>query len=86
MWLPILAGYIDDFVEGRLLGREPRIPLEGLKVSRKPMYVSCEKAIRELGMPQSPVEGALEKMVNWFREYGYLGKATGVGRLGTAEG
>ncbi len=86
MWLPMLAGYIDEFVEGRLLRREPRIPLEGLKVSRKPMYVSCEKAIRELGLPQSPVEGALEKMVNWFREYDYLGTTKRVGRLGVAKG
>ena len=71
MWLAMAAGYIDDLIEGRLLGREPRIPLEGIKVARKPMYVNCEKAVRELGMPQGPVEGALKKMVDWFREYGY---------------
>ncbi len=66
------AGYLDEYIEGRLLRKEPSIPLEGLKVSRKPMYVSCEKAVRELGLPQSPVEGALEKAVRWFRDYGYL--------------
>jgi dihydroflavonol-4-reductase len=71
MWLPIGAGYIDNFVEGKLLRREPSIPLEGLKVARKPVYVSCDKAVRELGMPQSSVEGALEKAVNWFRRYNY---------------
>ena len=71
MWLPIGAGYIDNFVEGKLLRREPSIPLEGLKVARKPVYVRGDKAVRELGMPQSSVEGALEKAVNWFRSYNY---------------
>ena len=71
MWLVIGAGYLDEYIEGKLLSRKPSIPLEGLKVSKKPMYVSCEKAIRELGLPQSPVEGALEKAVRWFRDYGY---------------
>ena len=71
MWLAMGAGYLDGFVEGRLLGKEPTIPFEGLKVSRKPMYVSSEKAVKELGLPQSPVEGAFEKAVRWFREYGY---------------
>jgi dihydroflavonol-4-reductase len=71
-WLVQIAGHLDQVVEGRLLGREPVIPLEGVKISRKPMYVSCEKAVRELGMPQSPVEGALERAVRWFHDYGYV--------------
>ena len=72
-WLAMGAGYVDEFVEGKLLRRKPWIPLEGLKVSRKPMYVSCEKAMEELGMPQSSLEGALEKAIRWFRDYGYVG-------------
>ena len=70
-WLVIGAGYIDEFVEGKIMRKEPSIPLEGLKVSKKPMYVSCAKAVRELGLPQSPIEGAVEKAVRWFRDYGY---------------
>ena len=35
------------------------------------MYVDCSKAVETLGVPQSPVEGALEKAVRWFREHGY---------------
>jgi dihydroflavonol-4-reductase len=71
-WLVMGAGYVDELVEGRLLKREPRIPLEGLKVSKSPMYVSCQKAITELGQPQSSVEEALQKAINWFRDYGYI--------------
>ena len=71
-WLAVGAGYVDRFVEGGVLRREPRIPLEGVKVSRTPMYVSCDKAVAELDLPQTPVETALEKAVAWFNEHGYV--------------
>ena len=70
-WLAMGAGYVDQWLEGTLLRKEPRIPLEGLRVSKTPMYVSCQKAFTELGQPQSPVETALENAINWFDEYGY---------------
>ena len=70
-WLAISAGYLDHMVEDKILGREPRIPLEGLKVSKKPMYVSCQKAVRELGQLQNPVEAAVEKAVKWFSDHRY---------------
>ena len=77
-WLTIGAGYLDQFLEGGLLRREPRIPLEGVKVSRTPMYVSCSKAVAELGFPQSPVEAALQKAVDWFHAHGYTRNTTQV--------
>ncbi|HLF04369.1 MAG TPA: hopanoid-associated sugar epimerase [Dehalococcoidia bacterium] len=70
-WLALGAGYADYLVEGCLLRREPRIPLEGLQVAKHPMYVSCQKAVQELGLPQSPVETALEQAVGWFKGHGY---------------
>ncbi len=35
------------------------------------MYFSCNKAINQLGLPQSSVESALEKAVKWFNDNGY---------------
>ena len=70
-WLALAAGYLDQAVEGKMLSREPRIPVEGLKVAKSPMYVDCGKAVRELGQPQSAVESALEKAVRWFTDHGY---------------
>lgn len=69
--LALAAAGLDNLIEGKLLGREPRLPLEGLRVARRPMYVSCQKAVQQLGLPQSPVEPALERAVKWFRDYGY---------------
>ena len=65
------AAGLDNLITGQLRGREPRLPLEALRVARRPMYVSCQKAVQQLGLPQTPVETALEQAVKWFRDYGY---------------
>src|SRR5262245_34350596 len=54
-----------------LTGRPPRIPLEGVKMAKYCMHYDCSKAMRELGIPQTPPETALEKAVRWFRSHGY---------------
>jgi dihydroflavonol-4-reductase len=54
-----------------LTGKPPRIPLEGVKMAKYKMHYDCSKAIRELGIPQTPPEVALEKAVRWFRSHGY---------------
>jgi len=52
--------------------REPRIPLTGVRLARKKMFFSVEKAKRFLGFNPRPVEEALRDAVDWFRENGYL--------------
>lgn len=52
-------------------GIPPRIPLEGVKMAKYKMHYDCSKAIRELGIPQTAPEIALEKAVRWFRDHGY---------------
>jgi len=64
--------YVNDFFMRRLFNREPGIPLEGVKLSRKKMYFSAEKARRELGLPQTPAIEALTKAVQWYRDHGYV--------------
>ena len=71
-WLVVGAGYAEQAVSGRLLGREPAIPVEGVLASKKPAWVSCQRAVNELGLPQSPVERALEEAAEWFADHGYL--------------
>lgn len=51
--------------------RPPRIPLEGVRMTRKRMFFDSSKAVRELGLPQRSVEAALSKAVHWFRANGY---------------
>lgn len=56
----------DEALEGWLLGREPRAPLDGALMARKRMFVTSERAVRELGLPQSPVREALADAVDWY--------------------
>ncbi|MSO21245.1 MAG: NAD-dependent epimerase/dehydratase family protein [Acidobacteria bacterium] len=70
-WAALVAGAVDTGLAS-LLGRPPRIPLEAVKMARYKMYVSTEKARRELGYDPSPVEPALARSVEWYRGNGYL--------------
>ena len=67
IWLVALAS------EGcaRATGRPPRVPLTGVRMARRRMYFSAEKAVRELGLPQTPVEHALRDAVEWFVANGH---------------
>jgi len=71
-WLPLWIAGIDEFFEGKVLRRPPHLQLEAVRTARKPMYVSSERAVRELGFPQTPPEEAFEKAVRWFRDNGYV--------------
>ena len=62
--------HADAFVCGRLLGRTPRIPLEGVRTAREVMFASSARAVRALGFRQTPVREALSKAVRWFEERG----------------
>jgi len=53
-------------------GRSPTIPLEGVRMARHRMFFDAGKAVRELGLPQHPVEEALATAVRWFRDHGYV--------------
>jgi dihydroflavonol-4-reductase len=55
-----------------LTGHEPRAPLDAVKMARKKMFVSTDKAKCELGFNPGPVEGALKRAVDWFRANGYV--------------
>lgn len=64
----------------RLTGRPPQVPLTAVRMARKRMYFSAEKAIRELGLPQTSAETALADAVGWFTERGYLRARRRAGR------
>jgi dihydroflavonol-4-reductase len=69
-WVPVAVGAVDT-ARARILGREPRVPLDSARMARHRMYFDSGKAIRELGLPQTPVEDALSRAVKWFRDNGY---------------
>jgi len=56
----------------RVTGRDPFVTLDGVRMSRKKMYFSSEKASRELGYAPRPAREAIADAVGWFKANGYL--------------
>jgi dihydroflavonol-4-reductase len=56
----------------KISGRSGRITLEGVRMSRKRMFFSSAKAVRELGYQWRPPVAAFDDAVRWFRERGLL--------------
>ena len=56
----------------KVSGRSGRVTLEGVRMSRKRMFFSSAKAVRELGYRWRPPLEAFEDAVRWFRERGRL--------------
>ncbi len=69
-WIPLVAAFVDEGIMERFFHRRANLSLASVQMSRKPMFYSAEKAVTELGLPQSPIEGALSRAVEWFRETG----------------
>jgi|SRR6516162_237795 dihydroflavonol-4-reductase len=70
--LAYATGVVDTLISGRILHREPRVTLDSVRMGRKKMFVTSAKAERELGWNPGPVDGALQRAVNWFRANGYV--------------
>lgn len=71
-FVALAYGVMCEVLVGRILRGTPQVTIDGVRLTRTPMYYDSSKAIRELGFPQSPVEGALRDGVDWFREHGFL--------------
>jgi dihydroflavonol-4-reductase len=70
-WVPMTLAALEAPL-ARLRRRPPRISLEAVRLSRKKMFFDASRAVRELGLPQSPIEVALGRAVAWFRDNGYV--------------
>lgn len=73
--IPYLAAYSYGLLStgwARITGHEPRAPIEGVRMARKKMWVSHDKATRELGFQPQPVGEAFSRAVTWFRDNGYV--------------
>jgi dihydroflavonol-4-reductase len=67
------AAYASTFFS-RLVGKEPGIPVEGVKIAQHKMFVDCSRATRDLGFKAGPVSSALQRAVHWYEQNGYVSK------------
>ncbi|MEC4984750.1 MAG: NAD-dependent epimerase/dehydratase family protein [Oscillatoria sp. PMC 1068.18] len=73
VWLPLTVAWLDEKLLTRF-GKTPSVPLDGVKMAQQKMYYNADKAVRELGLPQTNLTIAVQDAVNWFLERGYLEK------------
>ncbi len=70
-FVALVAAHVDEWIS-RARGRDPQIPVEGVKIARHRMFVDGSKATRELGYRPGPVEAALAQAVEWYEANGYV--------------
>ena len=56
----------------RVTGIEPRVTVDGVRLAKKTMFYSSQKAIDQLGYRPRAARQAVEDAVSFFREHGYL--------------
>jgi dihydroflavonol-4-reductase len=72
-WLAMAAAHIDEGTSF-FTKKAPKAPLAGVRMAKYKMWFNPQKAIRELGLPQTPPKQAFTDAVHWFRENGYVKK------------
>ncbi|SFM48919.1 hopanoid-associated sugar epimerase [Thermodesulforhabdus norvegica] len=70
-YLVALTAGVACEIFSRLTGRPPSVPLEGVRMSRYLMFFSPERAVKELGLPLTPVRQAVKEAVWWYVKNGY---------------
>ena len=63
--------FLDETITGKLRGREPRATIEAVRMGRKKMYASSERARQELGFEIRPVYQSMRSAIDWFLAHGY---------------
>jgi dihydroflavonol-4-reductase len=71
--IPVAATYafFEEWITGRIRGKEPRATLEEVRMGRKKMFASSARAQQELGFRIVPVYEAMRAAIDWFRANGY---------------
>ena len=70
-FVALAAAHIDETISG-MTCKPPKAPLAGVRMAKYKMFFNPAKAIRELGLPQTPPRQALADAVEWFRKNSYV--------------
>ena len=56
----------------RVTAKEPPFTVDGIRMAKKRMFFTCEKAKRSLGYAPRPAALAIRDAVDWFRDKRYF--------------
>ncbi|MFL5300977.1 MAG: hopanoid-associated sugar epimerase [Anaeromyxobacteraceae bacterium] len=62
------AGAVSTALATFVTRRPPAVALEAVRMAKRRMFFDPSKAVRELGLPQTPVRAAFEDAIAWFEE------------------
>jgi dihydroflavonol-4-reductase len=65
----LTAAYANEAI-AKVTGKPPMAPIAGVRMARYKMFFNPTKAIRELGLPQTPPRQALADAIEWFQKNG----------------
>jgi dihydroflavonol-4-reductase len=66
--------FFEEWITGRIRGKQPRATLEEVRMGRKKMFASSAHAQQELDFRIVPVYPAMRAAIEWFRANGYVAK------------
>jgi len=67
--IPLAVAWVDEILLGTL-GKKPSLALDGVRMAQQTMYYNAQRAVRELGLPQTDLDQAVREAVAWFRQEG----------------
>ena len=71
-WVAQCWAYVDVTLATLKRGRIPAATPDKVRLSRRYEFFDPGRAVRELGLPQTPAAVALRKAVGWYRSEGYV--------------
>jgi dihydroflavonol-4-reductase len=74
--LALAAAYVSEFVADVVTHRSPAATITGVKLTRRTMHFDPKRSLDELGLQPRPVRQALADAVAWFRDAGWLSRAS----------
>jgi dihydroflavonol-4-reductase len=78
-WGALALAAVSEWVARRRAG-EPLVARTAVRMAGKRMFFDPGKAIRELGLPQTPVAEALREAAEWYWAHGYARRRVPRGR------
>jgi dihydroflavonol-4-reductase len=71
VFMAVQSGYAYELL-ARITGKPPINTAAWVRVGSHYSWWDSSKAVRELGLPQTPIEASIAQAIAWFREHRYL--------------
>jgi dihydroflavonol-4-reductase len=69
--LALFLGYLFQF-GSRITKKPPTVSVSQVRLGKMGEHFNCSKAIKELGLPQTPIKQTVKKAIEWYQEHGYI--------------